>query len=162
MEIKVHPTRDPEQLKENLERRVDNVTVEDGELIVDLEDPELLSRTPGIEYYIVKGEEKEGLKGEPVNLPVYAKIESEEDAVKALLATIEGYDLRILDTGREWDLRQLKRYNPDIKHLKFDEPRDFLEIEKTISDGVDNVEKVEIEMPEDDEELEMIYREMLT
>lgn len=161
MEIKVHPTKDPEQLKENLEKRVEEVTVEDGELVVELEDPEILSRTPGVESYVIEGEEKEGLQGEPVSVPVYAKIESEEDAVKALLATIEGYDLRILNTGREWDLRQLRKYNPDIKHLKFDEPKDFLEIEKTISE-VSGVKRIDIEMPEDEEELKLIYREMLT
>lgn len=161
MEITVRPTEDPERLKENLEKRVENVEVEDGKLRVELEDPEILGRTPGVESYTVEGEEREGLKGRPVTVPVYAKVESEEDAVKALLATIEGYDLRILNSGREWDLRQLKRYNPDIKHLKFDEPKEFLEIEKTISEEVD-AEKVEVEIPEDDEEVKLIYREMLT
>lgn len=161
MEIKVCPTQDPKQLKENLEKRVDHVEVEDGELTVELEEPEILSRTPGIESYTVEGKEREGLKGEPVSVPVYAKIESERDAVKALLATIEGYDLRVLNSGREWDMRQLRKYNPDIKHLKFDDPKDFLEIEKTISEVVD-AEKVEIETPEDEEEIKLIYQEMLT
>jgi hypothetical protein len=106
------------------------------------------------------GETHPGLKGRPVQEEAYAKIESRTDAVKALLATVQGYSLVVLNTDRQWDLKNLKKYNPDIKELKEDEPVEALEIEKTVSD-IEGPEKIEIEMPDEDEE-EIIYREMLT
>lgn len=161
MKAEIKPTGKIDRLKENLERRVESIKKKDGKLLVELEKPELLERTPGIESFQIDGEETEGLEGSPVEEQVYAKIESKRDAVKALLATIKGYDLRILNTSNDWDLRQLKKYNPDIKHLKFDFPKEFLDIEKSISD-VEGKEKIEIEMPETEEEVKEIYQEMLT
>lgn len=159
MEVKVVASENPEKLVENLEKRVDSVHQDGDNIEVETSDPEKLSKVPGIETYSYEGEEHPGLKGRPVQEQAYARIETREDAVRALLATIDGYDLRVLDTGREWDLRQLKKYNPDIKHLKFSEPRDFLGIELSISD-LEGVEKVDVEMPS--EKVELIYREMLT
>ena len=163
MKVKVTPSTDREKLAEDLEKKVENVEVNDGKLVVETEAPEKIDREPGVEKYVVDGEEKPGLKGRPVQEEAYAKIESKKDAVKALIATTEGYDLRILNSSRDWDLRNLKKYNPDIKHLKFDSPKDVLGIEKTISEIEDEEkERIEIEMPEDQEEIELIYREMLT
>lgn len=159
MKATVKPTQDPERLKENLEKRVEKIELENGKLKVEVNEEKILERTPGIESYKIGGEEEEGLKGRPVQEEAYAKIESKEDAVKALIATIDGYDLRILNTSRQWDLKNLKRYNPDIKHLKFEEPKEFLEIEKSLTE-LEGVEKVDIEVPED--EVETIYRNMLT
>lgn len=160
MKAEIKPTQNPERLKQNLEKRVEEAEIKNGKLVIELEKTGVLSRTPGIESYTVNGEEREGLKGRPVETPAYARIESERDAVKALLATIQGYDLRILNSGRDWDLRQLKKYNPDIKHLKFDRPKEFLEIDRAIS-GVEGVETIEIEMPDEDD-VKLIYQEMLT
>ncbi len=159
MKAEIKPTEKPEQLKENIEKRVESVEISDGKLTVELEDPDMLGRTPGIESYRVNGEEHEGLHGRPVQEQAYARLESREDAVKALLATIDGYDLRVLDTERIWDLKQLKRYNPDIKHLRFDEPKEALNIEKAVGD-IGGQERIEIEI--EDEDAELVYREMLT
>lgn len=161
MKAKISPTEDIDRLQENLEKRVKEVEKESNKLIAEIEGAELLERVPGIESFEVDGEEREGLGGKPVKEEAYARIETKQDVVKAFLATLEGYDLRVLNTERNWDLRNLRQYNPDIKHLKFDSSREFLEIEKTVSD-VENAEKVDIEMPETEEEVEVIYREMLT
>ena len=159
MRVEVKPTENLERLKENLERHTESIEqLDNGNLMIELEDPELLSRTPGVDTYTVDGEQKHGLKGRPVEEEAYIKIEDEEDAVKAFLATVEGYDLRILNSGRDWDIRQLKKYNPDIKHLKFDQPKEVLGIEKAV-----NIEgKQQIEINLDEEDVELVYREMLT
>ncbi len=157
MKAEVKPVSKPETLKENLEKRVETVETDNSSLVVELEKPELLERTPGVESFTVNGETREGLGGKPVDEEAYIRIDSREDAVKAFLATVKGYDLRVLNSGRDWDLRQLRRYNPDIKHLKFDEPKEVLGIEKSVN--VPGMEKISIELPEDSE---LIYREMLT
>lgn len=159
MKIEIIPTKEIDRLAENLEKRVKELDTVDGKIIVEIDDPEMLSRTPGVESYSVNGEEKKGLGGEPVSEQAYARLESREDAVKAFLATVMGYDLRVLNTSREWDYRNLKRYNPDIKHLKFPDPRKELEIDKALFDA-EKAEKVEINLKE--VEVEKIYREMLT
>ena len=161
MRIVITPSQDKNKLKENLEKQVEEVCVEGEKLVVETQKQGIIERTPGIESFEIDGEENPGLKGRPVQEEAYARIESKEDAVKALIATTEGYDLRILHSSRDWDLRRLKKYNPDIKHLKFDLPKDILGIDKSISD-VEGVEQVEIEMPDTEEEVELIYREMLT
>jgi len=157
MKAEIKPVAEPEKLKENLEKRVKKIEVDDNILKAEVEDPEILERTPGIESFTVEDQEYEGLGGKPVDEEAYIRIESREDAVKALLATINGYDLRVLNSGRDWDLRKLKQYNPDIKHLKFDEPKEILGIEKSVN--VEGMEKIDIDMPE---EADLIYREMLT
>lgn len=158
MRVEITPTEKPEVLKHNLRERVDSVELNGGTVVVELEETEVLERIPGIESYTVNGEEHKGLKGSPVDEQAYARIESKRDAVKAFLATLMGYDLRILNTSREWDYRNLKRYNPDIKHLKFDQPREFLEIDKALFEA-EGLEKIEIEIR--DGEVEMVYRDML-
>jgi hypothetical protein len=159
MHITVFPTEKIDQLKQNLQKRVESVEEKDDHLEVEDADVETVDRTPGIESYRVEGEEHQGLQGSPVDEQVYARVEDRSDVVKALLATIQGYNLVILNTEKEWDIRQLKRYNPDIKHLRQDEPAELFEIDRAISD-VEGTEKIEIEMP-DEEEQELIYREML-
>lgn len=160
MKVEITPTEKIKVLKENLERHVEDVKAEDGELTAETDNIERLRKTPGIESFRFDGKEEEGLKGSPVDEQAYAKIESERDAVKALIATINGYDLRILNSGRQWDLNRLKEYNPDIKHLKVNEPRNEFGIEKSISE-VEATEVVEIDVPEK-EDMKTIYREMLT
>ena len=157
MKVKITPTEQKEQLAENLERRVKNVEVKEKSIKVETDEPEKLGKVPGIESFSFEGETYEGLQGKPVEKEAYAKIESREDAVKALLATIEGYDLRVIDTDREWDLRRLREFNPDIKQLN--KPSESLNVKYTISE-LEIAKKVDIETPE--EEIEKIYRELLT
>jgi len=164
MELIVTPSQDKNRLAENLEKRVEKVEVEENVIVVETDEPEIVERVPGVEKFERDGEEEPGLKGKPVQEEAYAKVESKKDAVKALIATTEGYDLRVLNSSREWDMRQLKKYNPNMKHLKFDSPKKTLGIEKTISELEESkdIEKIDIELPEDKEKLELIYREMLT
>ncbi|MFB6202965.1 MAG: hypothetical protein ABEK01_00580 [Candidatus Nanohaloarchaea archaeon] len=154
MEVRVKPAGSVDILEENLEKRVESVEREGEVLVVETEDPSIFDRVPGVEYYEIENERTEGLKGRPVQEPVYARLESREDVARALLATINGYDLRVLNTDREWDLKLLKRFNPDIKHLKFDEPRDSLGIEKSL-DERDGMETVDVDVEERD--LEKVY-----
>lgn len=164
MELIITPSEDKNKLAENLQNRVKDIKIKDEKLVVKTDEPEIIERTPGVEKFEKDGEEEPGLKGRPVQEEAYAKVESKKDAVKALIATTEGYDLRILNSNRDWDMRNLKKYNPNLKHLKFDSPKGTLGIEKTISELEDSeeIEKVDIELPDDPEELELIYREMLT
>lgn len=157
MKAEITATEQVERLAENLEKRVEEI-VSRGPLVVEVENRELLSRVPGIESYTLDGETEEGLGGKPVKEQVYARIESRRDAAEAFLATVAGYDLRVLDTSREWDYRNLKRYNPDIKHLKFEEPRKELEIDKALFDAP-GLEKVEIELADGD--VKRVYQKML-
>lgn len=160
MKAEINPTEKIDRLEENLEKRVEKVEKKGEKLEVEVEEEKKLERIPGIESFKVNGEERKGLQGKPVDELAYARIQSREDVVRAFLATVKGYNLVILNTGREWDLRQLKKYNPDIKHLKTDKPVEDLEIEKSL-EKQGELEKVEVEMP-GDEEVEKIYREMLT
>jgi hypothetical protein len=160
MNVEIKPTEDIRQLKENLEKRVEDARIDGDKIFVETDDVKTVEKTPGVKEFEYDGETHPGLKGRPVQEEAYAKIESRTDAVKALLATVQGYSLVVLNTDRQWDLKNLKKYNPDIKELKEDEPVEALEIEKTVSD-IEGPEKIEIEMPDEDEE-EIIYREMLT
>jgi len=159
MKIKIQPTENPEQLKENLEKRTEYIEQSNGKLVVEVEKEETIAKTPGIDTYIVDGEEKEGLKGRPVEEKVYARLENREDAVKALLATINGHSLVVLNSSRDWDLRQLRKYNPDIIELKNDKPVDELGIKKALFE-VEGIEKVDV--PMEKVEVDQVYREMLT
>lgn len=160
MKAKIQPTQNIEQLKENLKKQVQEVDIVDDKLVAEVETITPLENTPGIKSFQVNDTEHKGLKGRPVQEKAYAKIESREDVVRALLATVQGYDLVVLNTERRWDLRQLKKYNPDIKVLNSKEPAEELQIKKTISD-IEGLGKIDIEMP-DEEELNLIYHEMLT
>jgi len=158
MKIEIKPTEKPVKLEENLEKRAEEAQTRDGKVIVEIEDPGLMERLPGVEKFWIDGEEHEGLKGRPVQEQAYAKINSQKDLVKAFLATIDGYDLRILECGDEWDLRVLKRFNPDIKELEFDEPKEVLDIEKALFE-YEGLELVEIDVSEED--IEMVYEYMM-
>ena len=157
MKVEITPTQDQEELKENLEKRVEESKKKNGKLVAETEkEQEIFSRVPGVEKFEASGEEKEGLKGRPVQESAYAKLESKRDLARAVVATIDGYDLRILNTGNQWDLKILRRFNPDIKHLKQDEPAEVLGIEKTLEEDDSERETVDIDLSE--EEVEMISR----
>lgn len=163
MKITVQASADKQILAEILDRRTKNAEIQGAKIEVETEEPEKVERTPGVESFNIDGEKRPGLKGRPVQEEAYARIESKRDAVKALLATTEGYDLRVLNSSRDWDIRSLKKFNPDMKHLKFNSPKEVLGIDKTISEIDENgIERIEIEMPENSEKIELIYREMLT
>ena len=160
MKVIITATENAEKLRDNISKRVESSELENGKLTVETDKSDFLRITPGIDSYKENGVEHQGIGGKPVDEEAYAKLETREDAVKCLLATIQGYDLRILNTGRDWDLRQLKKYNPDIKHLKFDEPKEFLKIEKSVCE-LEETETIDIPLPSDGE-VEMIYRNRLT
>jgi hypothetical protein len=158
MEIKVKPTEKIQLLKQQLEKRKGNAEIQGEQIIVEAENTEFLEKIPGIEEYTAQGETTEGLKGRPLQEQAYIRIEDKKDAVKAFLATMDGYRLVVLNSEREWDLRKLREYNPGIKQLKTDEPKEVLGIEQAVGD-VEGLEEVEIEVS--DEEVELVYREML-
>lgn len=151
MQVEIKPTQDLEKLVENLEKKVDNVNLEENTLKVNLpkKDISVLERTPGIESFKFEGEETVGLKGRPVQDKAYTRIDSRKDFAEALVATIQGYDLVVLNTSREWDLKTLRRFNPDIKHLKQDEPVDFLNVQKTLERDDDSREYVGPDLSEE-------------
>ncbi|EGQ43765.1 MAG: hypothetical protein J07AB43_06430 [Candidatus Nanosalina sp. J07AB43] len=157
MRAKVKPTQDPEQLSENLEKRVEEVKVEDGTLSVEISEEKLdvLERTPGVEYFTAGGQETEGLKGRPVQERAYARVESRRDLAEAVAATIQGYDLVVLNTERDWDLKALRKFNPDLKHLKQDEPIDILDIDSTLQKEDKSREYVGPDLS--NEEVDVIY-----
>lgn len=163
----IQPTEDIEKLQENIETRLQKETKIENQRIIILDLPEnqqkKLNKIPGIQKYRKTNEEEwqPGLKGKPIQEQAYAKLENKRDAVKALIATQEGYNLVILRTDKDWDLRQLKKYNPSIKQLKHKKPPKQLDIQKTIT-PLEDKEKVEIEMPNEEQEIEIIYQKMLT
>lgn len=157
MRIKVKPTEKIQVLKEDIENRKGSAEIEDDKIIVETEDTDFLEKVPGVKEFTVDGETKEGLKGRPLHEQAYIRIEDKRDAVEAFLATMDGYNLIVLNSGRDWDIRKLKEYNSGIKHLKADEPRDYLGVEKSIGE-IKNLESVEMELT--DEEVKLVYREM--
>lgn len=157
MKVKITPTEKIEVLRDNLEKRVDSAEIVDDQIKAEVDDPEVFERVPGIDTYTVEDEEHEGLKGRPVQEQAYARIESKEDLAKALLATINGYNLVVLETDMEWDLRLLKRFNPDIKEVKSGEPVEELDIEKSVN--VDGLEDIGVDL--DDEEVDTVYSFMM-
>ena len=158
MEIKVNPTEKIQLLKQQLEKRKGNAEIQGEQIMVEAENTEFLEKIPGIEEYTAHGETTECLKGRPLQEQAYIRIEDKKDAVKAFLATMDGYRLVVLNSEREWDLRKLREYNPGIKQLSSDEPKEVLGIEHAVGD-VEGLEEVEIEVS--DEEVELVYREML-
>lgn len=158
MKVEIKPTEKPGKLEDNLEKRTEDAETREGKVIAEIDDPDIIERIPGVEKYWIDDEEYEGLKGRPVQEQAYAKINSQEDLVKAFLATIDGYDLRILECGDDWDLRVLKKFNPDIKEMQFDEPKQVLKIEKTLFD-YEGLEKIEIDVS--DEDIQMVYEYMM-
>lgn len=158
MKVTVKPTQDPETLRNNLEKRAESVSVKEDRLEVEIpeEDLEILERTPGVKSFTAHGETTEGLKGRPVQEEAYARIESRRDLARAVTATIQGYDLKVLNTERQWDLKALRRFNPDVKHLKHDTPVKALDIQKTLDREDDEREYVGPELAEED--VEAVYR----
>lgn len=150
MKVELKPTQDPEKLRENLETRVEKVEENGEKLEVELPEDELevLERVPGIEKIEAEHVSREGVKGRPVQEEAYARLDSKRDLARAVVATIDGYDLRILHTGKDWDLKILRRFNPDIKHLKTDEPSEVLGIEKTLDTEDEEREVIEMELSE--------------
>ncbi|MFB6159300.1 MAG: hypothetical protein ABEJ95_06630 [Candidatus Nanohalobium sp.] len=149
MKAEVKPTEKKKRLVEYLKPRHSEVTRKNDKIIVKTEEPEKLARTPGIEEYTVEEETKDGLGGKPIHREAFTQVETRIDAAKAFLATVNGYTLYI-STNREWDLRQLKKYNSEIKQAdrKLVEKLDINELEQ------------ETELPQ--EKLDAIYREFLT
>lgn len=158
MKVKIWPTEKPKTLRDNLEKRVEDAEVFGDMIKAEVEDPEVLERVPGIKEYEADDGKVEGLKGSPVDHQAYAKIQSREDIAEALVATIDGYDLRILTTGMDWDLRMLKRFNPDIKEISSSEPLEVLGIEKALFPE-EGLEHIDIELT--DEEVEIVYEFMM-
>lgn len=158
MEAKVKPTQDVEILRENLEARELETTVKgDDKLIVEASEDKLVNvidTTPGIENYFIDGQEFEGLNGRPVQEKMYARLRTDEDVAKAFLATVEGYDLVVLDGGLDWHLRLLKKYNPDIRQLSSGRD-DLFDVDKSLLDEGPE-EEIEYELSE--EEIEKIIR----
>ena len=154
MKSEVEPADDPEKLEKNLSERFESAELNDGMIEVKLEEPERLSYVPGVDTYTKEEEERDGVGGRPLDQKAYARLGTREDVVKAFLATVDGYDLVILDSDREWDLKVLRLYNPGIRNLKQSEPADAFEIEKGIE--IDEVDDIGIEV--DEEEVEQVYR----
>jgi len=150
MKAKVKPAEKPDQLLEYLKPRVEEAEKkENGVIQVEVEEAEKLSRVPGIERYEVEGEEREGLGGRPIHRKAFIKIEDREDAVKAFLATVEGYTLYV-STEREWDLRVLRKYNSEI-----------VQAEREVAEKLD-VDELDEDFDVSREELLGIYQEFLT
>lgn len=163
MKAKITPTENISQLKDNLEKQAEKVERKQDTLEVEIDEPEKLERVPGIKKIKLKGdteEERKGLKGKPVDELAYARLESWKDTVQAFLATVQGWNLVVLETDRKWDLRNLRKYNPDIKKLKSQEPVEELELNKSIAD-IEGMEKIDVETPDENKQ-RLIYREMLT
>lgn len=158
MKVKIRATENQERLAENLEKRLKTVEEQEDFLVGETDDISKLEKIPGIESFEAGEQEHEGLGGRPVEEQAYAEIENREDAVKAFLATVKGYDLRVIDTDREWDLRKLREYNPDI--IQLNKTSEELGVEHSLKER-EKTEKIELEMPEK-EAIDQIYREFLT
>lgn len=154
MEVEIKPTENIQALKKNLKPRVENIKEENGLLIVETSSTDFLEKIPGIKEYTVKGETHKALGGSPVDEEAYIKIHSKEDVAKAFLATASGYNLVVIDSSREWDLKLLRKYNPSIKEVS--EPSDVFGIEKSVN--VEGFEKVDIDIDED--EVDAIYHQV--
>jgi hypothetical protein len=158
MKVEIKPTQDIEVLKQNLKKRVHSIERHGEKLIATMGEnaEQTLQRTPGVEEYESEEGVKEGLKGRPVQEQAYARLDSRRDLARAVVATIDGYDLRILDTENKWDLKILRSFNPSVKKLKMEETSDVLGIEYTLDPEDEEQEEVEIDLSE--EEVEMILR----
>jgi hypothetical protein len=149
MRTEVKPSEKTEKLSEYLKPRVEEVEKEEDKLIVELENPEKLSRIPGVESFTADGEEREGLGGKPIHREAFFEIDSREDAAKGFLATVDGYTLYV-STERDWDLRKLKEYNSEI-----------IETDREVAEEL-GVEELDGEFKVSRDELLAIYDEFLT
>ncbi len=154
MKIEVIPTEKPEALEKNLRPRVKEIEREGNRIQIETEDLEFLKKVPGIKEYRLDEETKKGMGGSPVDEKAYIKMETREDVAKAFLATASGYDLVVINSSREWDLKLLRKYNPSIKEVS--EPSDVFEIDKSVN--VDGYQKIGIEI--DENEVDVVYRQV--
>lgn len=155
MRSEVEPSADIEKLVENLDQRFRSAEKKGDTVEVELDEASDLKRVPGVDSYTDKEQEEvEGIGGRPVGERAYARVDSREDVAKAFLATVDGHDLVLLNSQRQWDLRLLRRYNPKIKNLKSDEPVEELGIEKGLE--IQGVKDVEIDITE--KEVDQVYR----
>lgn len=150
MKVTVKPTEKSEKLLEYLRPRTESAEKNgEGEIEVEIEETEKLSRIPGVKYYEIEGEEKEGIGGKPIHRKAFFEVEDREDAAKAFLATIEGYTLYV-STEREWDIRVLRKYNSEI-----------VQAEQEVAEELD-VKELDEEFDVSQKQLLGIYREFLT
>lgn len=159
--VKIQPTQDQEIMKENLENRGYKPS---NELEIQVTKDELnkIEKMPGIDKIKTPEEQIEGLKGRPTQEKAYAKLDTKEEVVKAFLATINGYNLVIINPDRDWDYKILKKYNPQIRRIKTKNENEIiekeLEIEKALFQN-QNVEKVDI--PVEKQDIETIYQQLM-
>jgi len=154
MNIEVIPTEKPEALEKNLRPRVKKIRRKGNKIQIETDSQEFLKKVPGIKEYTLNGKTEKGMGGSPVKEKAYIKMETREDVAKAFLATASGYDLVVINSGREWDLKLLRKYNPSIKEVS--EPSDIFDIQKSVN--VDGYEKIGIEI--DENEVDIVYRQI--
>lgn len=149
MDVVVKPSGDQDLLADNLSRRFDGVKRTDQCVVVETNRPEGLSTVPGVEWYEPEdGQRRVGVGGSCVGEDTaFKQIESRSDAAEALAATLDGFSL-VVRTERRWDLKCLKRFNPNIKNLKSGEP-DML--------GLQRLEDTDFSPPEQEETEELYH-----
>jgi hypothetical protein len=150
MEVEVKPSGDPELLVNNLSRRLDGAERKNRLIVVETGNPQDLSTIPGVEWYEPRDSQRHsGVGGSCIGEeePAFKRIESRRDAAEALAATLDGFSL-VVRTERRWDLKCLKRFNPDIKNLKSGDPESL---------GFQKLEDTDFS-PSEQEEVESLYR----
>ena len=150
MEVEVKPSENPELLVDNLSRRLDGAEKADQIIVVETDNPQDLSTVPGVEWYEPRdGQRQSGVGGSCIGeeRPAFKRVENRRDAAEALAATLDGFSL-VVRTERRWDLKCLKRFNPDIKNLKSGDPESL---------GLQKLEDTGFSPPEQ-EEVEDLYR----
>lgn len=158
MNVTVTPTQQKSKLAQNLREEFQEVKVENSVIELKTEDPYKVAKRPGVEKVETDDQTIEGVKGKPLEQTALCSLDTRKDAVRALIATIDGYRLVIKETERQWDLKNLRKYNPGIKELKGSVDEEILGVDKSL-DPEDNLEHVEIELGE---KWEKIYTAMLT
>jgi hypothetical protein len=146
MKVKVKPSGDPELLVDNLSRRFDGAEREGGTIMVETDNPQDLYMIPGVEWYEPEDDPRQtGVGGRCIGEegPAFKRIESRRDAAESLAATLDGFSL-VVRTERRWDLKCLKRFNPDIKNLKSGDP-DALGLKRLGDTDFSSPEQEEIE-----------------
>mgnify|MGYP007124899575 FL=1 len=155
MKAEINPSDDSEKLAEILEQRFKSASVQKDTVLARLDDErkDLLERVPGIESFSAKGEATEGIGGRPVDRErtCLARIETDRELAEAVIATIQGYNLLVIETERDWDLRLLRRMNPGIIEIDAEaaevlEPENSLNGEKGFPElGIDVKQEERIE-----------------
>ncbi|NMJ76550.1 hypothetical protein GLU01_00590 [Nanohaloarchaea archaeon] len=149
MEVEVKPSGDTQLLVDNLSRRIDGAERKNGLIVVETDNPQDLSTIPGVEWYEPRdGQRQSGVGGSCIGEDsAFKRVENRRDAAEALAATLDGFSL-VVRTERRWDLKCLKRFNPDIKNLKSGDPESL---------GLQKLEHTGFSPPEQ-EEVEDLYR----